>query len=159
MRKRDSQRGKVYAWERHFHATGRDYEMTLKECQALVNKVAKFYSVRAPKVTDGRGRRSAYWYNSWEIALPRWSRQPVIILHELAHMITGNLIIWGKRVASHGPEFVGVEMYLLNKYLKISVSELCRQANDSGIDFISQSRYKEFHKNKRRIYRYSPPFK
>lgn len=153
---RDNQRQKVYDWERQYQdksfgwrpqLDGRalsriDQEMTLKECQKLATAIARYYKRIPPKVTDGRGHRNATWYRCQnEIALPRWARQPVVVIHECAHMIT-DVLFRGARVASHGREFVGVEIFLFTRYLKMNKSDLARSANQAGVDFISQAAYK-----------------
>ena len=44
----------------------------------------------APAVYDGRGSMCARYYNN-AIHLPRWSRNRLIVIHELAHAVTGLL--------------------------------------------------------------------
>ena len=130
---RDTQRSKVYKWERRWITTAP--EMTLAECEALTNRIAKFYRIRPPWVTDGRGcRRALYFHNDNNIALPVWSRQPIVVCHEMAHSIVGKRF---GRTASHGREFVGVAMYLYKRYCKIDEAEMVRRANEMNIDFIS----------------------
>ncbi len=158
---RDSQKGKLFKWERRFQNdscmdmkngahTCKD-EMPLKECEKLVKTVAKYYGVKPPKVTDGRGCRSAYWMSHWEIKLPRWARQPVVVLHECAHMIQIHLLKWpDRRTAPHGREFAGVQMFLLNRYLDIPFEILMQTANEDKVDFVSQSTYKEVYKQFRK---------
>ena len=63
-RPRDYQRQRIYNWEREFLCWENYPEMTLDECQALVDRV--FWEAgmdRDPdvRVKDGRGRRIACW--------------------------------------------------------------------------------------------------
>ncbi len=151
MRKtRDSQRSKVYAWERNlpgyqegkweavvvrkYHAddgsTSKfstlrcriDDEMSLDECVVLITKVWKAYQPTryVPKVTPGYLARRATGSRE-RINLPRWSRQPTIVLHETAHSLQApgrfsdnhdDLVA----VAWHGPEFMRLFIELLVRY-------------------------------------------
>lgn len=110
---RDSQRSKVYRWERNLPGyqagkwvitTARDNgtiskfdtrrcriddEMSLHDCVALITKVWKAYHPAAryvPLVTPGHLARRATGSRE-RINLPRWSRQVTIILHETAHSL------------------------------------------------------------------------
>jgi len=154
MKLRDNQKSKVFRWERQFQEQhkiirrGRyDYtntvenEMTLKECKALADKVCKHWKIREREVHDGRGCRSAYSMGGY-IKLPRWARQPVVVLHEMAHEIIYSTLGYHNR-ASHGREFLGTEMYLLVKFAGYDIKELVRTANEAGLDFDSIYRVKE----------------
>ncbi len=118
MRKtRDSQRSKVYAWERAIpgYQEGkweavpvRKYclpdgstsvfstrrcriadEMSLDDCTALITKVWKAYHPAARYVPKVTpGHLARRATGSRErISLPRWSRQSTIVLHETAHSL------------------------------------------------------------------------
>jgi hypothetical protein len=161
---RDSQRSKVYRWEQvcipgyqeaewqavpvrryrtddgvetEYRQRCRiDGEMTLVECAALVERVWAAYRpnvTRLPKVTPGHNALLATGSRA-KIDLPRWARQPVVILHEVAHSLqptlrwaehgrTGQPPLAGRRdsgavvsVAWHGPEFVRLFIELLVRY-------------------------------------------
>lgn len=96
----DSQRQAVYDWERSLPQWESHGSLTLDECKALVARVwADYLPSRAmPPVHDGRGRRKAGGA-SWGVFLPRWSRSPMVVLHEVAHALTMTSTDW------HGPEF------------------------------------------------------
>jgi len=131
---RDQQRQKLYTWQRQF---GNGLTLELKECQKLINRISKHYKTHAPQVTDGRGRRSAcYCPGSHTIKLPRWARNERVVIHEIAHCVA-DAIARPKTIADHGREFVGVYMYLLNKYMGIPVKELAQSANKVNLDFAS----------------------
>lgn len=108
---RDSQRSRLYHWER-FLPDGS--AMTLPECEELVALVCEVYGVRLPRVTDGRRRRAACWkVGPRHICLPRWARTPRTVLHECAHMLVDWFAKWGTHPV-HGKEFAGcfVDLYL-----------------------------------------------
>lgn len=105
-RPRDFQRSKVYSWERAVF--GRPTEkLTLAQCAELAQKLCPF------KVTvkDGRGQRKALAYHaSRTISLPKWSRNEWVVIHECAHLLTG------QEYASHGAQYMKVYIELLEKY-------------------------------------------
>ncbi len=128
---RDSQRQKVYNWEYRVYPDSYKEEMTLMECVKFVHDICKDYGVAPPAVNDGRRRRRAVG-GLHRIALPKWSRNRVIILHELAHTLT---MRYSKTldIAAHGPEYVRVLIELLAKYNNASVRELSKSARASKI--------------------------
>lgn len=149
--KRDSQKGKLFAWERQFQEKSeycRDTfrarchnEMTLKDCETLAHKVCRHFKIKPVRVDHGGGRRCAYSYGG-KIALPKWARQPVVVLHEMAHEVHRFLGRTG-REAIHGREFLGIEMYLLVKFGGFDLKELIRTANEVGLDFDSQNQVRK----------------
>ena len=68
------------------------------------------------------------FYKMDEVA--QWSLDTV--LHELAHAL-----VWharpGRRVESHGPEFVGAFCCLASEHYGISVDQLYRNAEEFGV--------------------------
>lgn len=78
--------------------------LPLTECASLARKYNPKIDVR-----DGRGRRHAgASYEDNLITLPRWSRQTVIVLHEVAHTLVDD-----QKFPYHGAEFVGLFIGLL----------------------------------------------
>jgi len=122
---RDTQRQKVYDAENVLSPGGMVYDfswrnrdgvkldrkdaMTLDECQAFVDAMIRtrwwrnrFRDIRAIWVRDGRGRRRAAGFRGigrGHIKLPRWSRTPHIILHEVAHVVTPERPAHGREYA------------------------------------------------------------
>jgi len=153
---RDARRQRVYDWERaavpgwqegewrpevvrRYHdAQGQEHvfrrqrcriadELPLAACALLVGRVWGDYRPgrTPPRVTPGDLARSATG-SRHRINLPRWSRQPPVVLHELTHSLLPN------DVASHGPEFVRLFVELLVRYWQPSLH--CRAAMlDRGI--------------------------
>lgn len=111
---RDSQREKLYRAEieglKDFR--GREFE-TIGEVEAYYRDLLRQVwfgrtfgrTVRAVKVYDGRGRRSACHRGTINgcamICLPRWSRFEAVVLHELAHALVPSADCF----APHGREF------------------------------------------------------
>ena len=119
---RDSQRAAVYRWEKSLAGvTVHAESMTLEQCRDLIGKVWRRYAYGPmPNVADGRGTRKAYGSKS-RISLPRWSRNPTVVLHETAHALVQ--LHLGKKVAGHGPEFARVFLGLLEEYMDVSGSK------------------------------------
>jgi hypothetical protein len=139
--KKDSQRSAVYKWEDEVFKTDEVWRkpnsMTLDQCERLANKVvADFMPEPVPVVMrDGRSKRRACYYNpdfawNWRdyhsgtIDLPRWSRCPAIVLHEVTHHL-----VWWKYGANdnspsaHGREFATLALMLYGKYCGIDTVE------------------------------------
>ena len=159
-RTRDFQKTKLFRWERQYQEKSTtvregyeiryrcENEMTLAECKTLADKMAKRFRITPRIVEDGRGRRCAYSYGG-RIALPKWARQPVVVAHEMAHEITG--VLHGNwRIASHGREFLGVQMYLLVEFAGQDIKDLVRTANAVNLQFDSIHKVKELLKDRRR---------
>jgi len=93
---RDSQRSKVYGAEDALVRAYKDERLeTTDEIYNWVAKLSsrKWFKKRFPMfnierfvVKSGRGRRTAYGGHT-HIAMPKWSRNKMIILHELAHCL------------------------------------------------------------------------
>ena len=129
-RSRDSQRQKVYDWERRSVTAFRE-GISLDECRKFAAKVCRANHFHVD-VTDGRGRRTPCAY-SYRICLPTGSRTRAIVLHELAHCMVQQSFHWSWiTVAAHGPEFMRVYMWLLQRYHQQSLrtlratAKLCR---------------------------------
>ena len=124
---RDFQRQKLYTFEEETlqnHSLNQD--LTLIECITLARK----YNPRI-KVKDGRGRRHAgASFEENLITLPRWSRQTVIVLHEIAHTFVDD-----RKYPHHGAEFVGVLFALLSQESISTIPELCETADRSKLRY------------------------
>ena len=140
---RDYQRSRVYAWEcgipgiNMFAGT-----MELDEVRAFVARVWRAergrYGMgrkhdgalhRGPEILDGRGRRSASG-GSRELRLPRWSRNPWVVLHETAH----GLVARNERGGGHGPRFVGCLIGLAARHMGLDRDALVKSAQEADVD-------------------------
>lgn len=97
--------------------------MTIHEVGEYVGKImrSRWWKSRMPNVrfldlVDGRGtrwatgsRRAAWIF----LNIPRWARQPLIILHELAHCMTGPDFLH----PFHGREFCANHLDLIKRWL------------------------------------------
>lgn len=74
----------------------------------------------------GQGRAYAF-AGSHRITLPRWTRGPWMVLHELAHLLVNN--------HSHGPRFVGALMGLVCRHLEYDATDLMQLADECGVKY------------------------
>lgn len=141
-RTRDTQRSKVYRWERlavDDWPVGIHQEpvLTLDECQALVNRIYRLNGPRfpkghfmagkprwgIPKVKHSRGTWA--WGGSRWIKLPPWARDPKVVCHEAAHgLVEGD---------HHGPYYVRVYIELLARYCGKDRAGLLASAKEAGV--------------------------
>jgi hypothetical protein len=119
---RDSQRAKLYRAEREaFQKTTYDTfvgEGSLEDVKAYVNNCLthvywkKHYKLLYVIVEDGRGSpRARAVVLRQALKMPKWSRKPWVILHELAHLVTP------RGAAFHGREFAEVYLDLVRHFL------------------------------------------
>ena len=130
-RPRDSQRSRVFAAEIENHGIEmQNPPAWLKEasqCQAWVDTItrSRWWRARSPigqvKVFDGRGTsiaRGGHFgncgkKNGWGVNLPKWARSEMVILHELAHVLTHSQCIapW------HGRRFCRNYLALVGRWM------------------------------------------
>jgi hypothetical protein len=128
-RPRDSQRSRVYAWERLFYPT-RDCRRMLSrnEMAELVTQACGLFGTPLPRLPRTRARRVAFYRpGKHELHIPAWAQYPEIVLHEVAHATLYNR----RDVEAHGPEFVARFMVLLVRlagYDRDNLFELARSA-------------------------------
>ena len=107
MTNRDTQRSKVYAAELEAFPTMNRVGMSFEQTKAYVKIVisSDYYAAhkgwKRIKVKDGRGCRSALYFPCQRaVALPKWSRTPHVIIHEMAHALTHRTV--DDSVGHHG---------------------------------------------------------
>jgi hypothetical protein len=118
---KDSQRSKVYKWEREIWAmVDLKATLTLDECKSLIREMHRDADISLacrftfPSVLDGRGnRRASYNQTRHQIKLPRWARSKWVVCHEYAHYLVDST-----KYEAHGAEFVSALIALLVRYAK-----------------------------------------
>ena len=144
FRQHDTQRSRVYAWERKAVRLqgGEIYTATwatLNEVQTWAAPIWRAERARygkaghaAPSIErPHRGQRRALAHYDGRITLPRWARNPWVVLHEMAHQLA-----YGDK---HGPRFVGVLIGLASRHLGYDAYELMRQADAAGVKYAVRS--------------------
>lgn len=136
MKIRDYQRTRVYRLDDDL-AAARPEKLTLAECKTLADKAVNAYikTFRFPwanpsdiLVKDGRGRRSCCAIKSnMEIRMTVHGRTPVILMHEVAHLLTP------RDVAAHGAEYMAIYLWLLVKFVKFDAKNVRECAEARGV--------------------------
>lgn len=134
---RDMQRAKLYRAENVVRSMLKQPELSLEECGAFVNKVLVSDTFKqltdltwhgtGVTIKDGRGTSTAYSRGVGELNLPRWARNHVVILHELAHT-AGTRSTEKRRMAAHGWQFAADFLTLVRKFMGRQVYVALRDA-------------------------------
>lgn len=150
MSVRDSQRSKLYRAERVIYDRCKKFE-TLDEVERYIRSILGDAWLRKEfpsmmycgtfDLKDGRGRRSACFMalNGWvEFSFPRWSRNEVVIIHEVAHWIMHQECkLKNIRYASHGPEFASAMSRLIHRRMgDETFRELTNSFRDHGVRYL-----------------------
>lgn len=134
---RDTQRSKVYAWERRIKGYHRPPEWkTLDEVIEFARPIwsaerGRYGRAGVPMPSierPHRGQRSALAHSDHRITLPLWARQGPVVLHEMAHQLTPD-------DAGHGARFVSVLIGLLSRHLGYDANELMALADEMGVKY------------------------
>ena len=131
---RDSNRQKVYNWERSNLPRGKKLSQT--QIDKLVSEVYDTYgfSGREPrvKVSYRKWTTSSYHPMCHEIRLAAgWGQEKMTVLHEVAHALINSMGL-EKKVASHGKEFVSLFMELSELWLTMDNDQVA-QARSKGV--------------------------
>jgi len=123
---RDNQRRAVYCWEDSIRKRWPELNqtLTLQECREWVAKVWADYrpGEEPPTVKDGRGTRIARG-GRWTVNLPHWSRQTIVVLHEITHSLATPS---QTKEGWHGKAFAQLVLELWNHYAGIPWTEAKR---------------------------------
>lgn len=130
---RDSQRSKVYAWERSIDGLVRGIgTLRFEEAEAMFNRIWRSERGRyghakrqTPVVKKGRGGGRTTMGGT-SIKLGVWARQPSVVLHEMAHCLAPV----GEH---HGPRFVGTVIGLYCRHMGMDRDELVERAYERGV--------------------------
>jgi hypothetical protein len=123
----------LYDWEEAVFRANRDAEeFSLAECQNWITKIWSGANRRGPppRVKDGRGASAARTDGRFTIHLPRWARNSLIILHEMAHCLTADQDdSW-----EHGKLFMATYLALLDTYTLYDHAKLYESARAAGLE-------------------------
>jgi hypothetical protein len=116
-RPRDSQRSRVYAAEGALHIWGQT--IPDEDLQGYVDRLLDRRPIRSRwgnvKITVERGRGGGRaWPSLHRIRLGVNGRNPYVVAHEVAHVLTGTC----GPFAGHGPEFAGVYLFIVEHGLQ-----------------------------------------
>lgn len=133
-RPRDSQRSKMYKWERDEPLLRNLWKSmpeddVVKFFDKVVNEEFKYG--HKPTLTFRSGGRSSYG-SIFGIRLLPCHHNKHIVLHELAHTMTFHDNM-DKQIAGHGAEFMGMLVYLLVKHCNVDYSSLRESINQAKL--------------------------
>lgn len=127
---KDYQVSKVYRWESNLPTGGR---VKFEQAQSFVNYIwADMGYMYPPKVMlldnpngriEGKANRTGLWLK------PEVTMQT--LLHELAHSFTAELDGY---IDFHGPDFVGIYVKLMHKYMNVDLFEMIKTLAVAKID-------------------------
>lgn len=123
----------LYCWETNIFPTRTTEELTLVECQQLVDHIWNGQlnlSPNPPQILDGRGSRDARTTHT-AIHLPRWSRNRPIVIHELSHSITD--LFDEPSSIDHGSKYLQVYLSLLSRNTEYKYNALKQSARKYGL--------------------------
>jgi hypothetical protein len=132
---RDYQRSRIYAWEdRYIHSQDHSV-IPFEQAQSIVDYVwAEGGRTHPPKVVmiSKTATRTAANANRLRIRISRRGIKTTVLLHEIAHSMTGSI----DEPGNHGPAFVGTFMRLVCHHIRtFSLTQLMDTARSEGIDF------------------------
>lgn len=113
-RYRDQQRQRLYRWENQFRTSRR---MTPDEILAMVREAYSLYGVVWTGVIkySGPSKKRATG-NEFQIVLPDWAMEPMVVLHEAAHGLQRVLVPWKERQGGHSPVFARIMVELWDHF-------------------------------------------
>ena len=144
MKVRDSQRKKVYRWQNYYLFNCDTEHLALNTCNFIAENIfnAFGFNNKIPPILHSNSLKRCYFSSNKNIIrLMEEGRNRIILTHELAHALNRKLNYKlfknkDKNIMSHGPEFIGIWMLLLNKWCNIPIKDLCRTADYEGVKYI-----------------------
>jgi hypothetical protein len=133
---RDYQRKAVYAWERKAVAPFGGPPISFENAQMAVDGIWLAMGLKfPPKVKRKEQHNVRVWAkaNREQVWLPPEGVPTWVIIHELAHSMTFN--VDGCEDSHHGPDFVGIYIKMLDKFLGIPTLMSMYTAKQAGLDF------------------------
>ena len=131
---RDFQRSKVYAAERCMEQGHAAQKMTWREVNALVQRVltddavqqrfnvgARGLSRIEVVFSSGQGARASRRNGSIQVRFGVWSRQPHVVLHEVAHHLAGLYNV-------HGEHFAFTCLWVTQRFMGIAAANELRHS-------------------------------
>ena len=135
---RDSQRGRVYAWENRIIAPRDSTFVAFARAQSMVDAIWTEIGLKYPPAVELLPRQSSATLASatrLSVFLP--AKTPSwCLLHELAHAMTTDV---DGSSDGHGPIFMGVYLKLISRYLRLDPDRLLESAAVAGIAVTSDA--------------------
>ncbi len=133
---RDSQRGRVYAWENRIIAPHDSTFVDYARAQSMVDAIWTETGLKYPPAVEPLPSQSSATLASatrlsifLPTQIPSWC-----LLHEIAHAMTSDV---DGSSDGHGPIFMGVYLKLIARYLRLDPDRLLESAEVNGITVAS----------------------
>lgn len=137
----DPQKAAVYAWENGWYDWCRR-SITVREARRVIKKACRMYRVPPPAVRSHRHGEWSYYHPDADVISFQYGQMNrQVALHEAAHVILFKICKQEADEESdgnfedHGPEFLGVLLYLLNEFGVAPLVALTASAKDAGLRF------------------------
>lgn len=136
--KSDPQREQVYRWERKFYGTIFQHEIKPRALHKLVRDMAACYGIKKPTIlksrlgTKGMLMAQADGADSIELNESVLAYTGHLIAHEMAHVVCHAHGVEGPQ---HGPTFMGVYLWLLDKFNIVPACASLPSARKAGLKF------------------------
>jgi hypothetical protein len=133
---KDSQVKRVYAWEKEW-PTWNKATISEEECVKIIQDACAAYGVPCPHIKFPRRLLGESYFdpNDQTLLLRKRHRNVAICLHEAAHAIH-DYICGDAPHEIHGPEFVAIYLYLLNRAEVASMTALIESAKAYNVAFL-----------------------
>lgn len=131
-RRVDRQRARVYAWEDSVVAVNDRSVVSFSLAQGMVDAIWVDFGLRYPPKVERLPRQSRRLQadgSRLRLRLPQ-TFPSWLLLHELAHALSSAA---DGTSDGHGPDFVGLYVQLLTRYLRLPATGLIRSATEAGI--------------------------
>jgi len=130
--RRDGQKARVYAWEDALVASIDQSIVPFSAAQGMVNAIWSELGLHYPPKVERLPRQSRRLQadgSRLRLRLPE-TTPSWLLLHELAHALSS---AQDGLSDGHGPDFMGLYVQLLNRYLRLPAAELIGSARAAGV--------------------------
>jgi hypothetical protein len=135
MRNRDYQQSRVYAWEHRVVHCRCKRHLDFRDAQGFVDGIFLCEGLFGPPTIGMKPKQATTFIADGcrnVIRIPEEGIKASIMIHELAHAMTMDQNNNGDR---HGPEFVGMYIKLLDKYMGIHLALTMYTLQSEKIDY------------------------
>jgi hypothetical protein len=133
---RDSQRSRVYRWERKNFLKSR--VLTEAQCESTIKKVCKLYKMPKELIPEIAFSNNGYLYPGFDfgankISINKGQNNLWLCCHESIHAVL--YMYYGLSRCWHGGEFVFLMLTTMSKLEKRPKTDLMESANEMGIKY------------------------
>lgn len=147
---RDSQRSKVYRWERKNFSKSK--ALTEAQCERAINKICALYKMPEGLIPEIAFSNNGYLYPGFDfgankISINKGQNNLWLCCHESIHAVL--YMYYGLSRCWHGGEFVYLMMMTMSKLEKRPKTDLTESANKMGIKYMKPDFLNRIHRKRR----------